>query len=149
MEKPTESFQLAVKDSWKFAKDLNSNAITSAHILLAILQQDESNITKIMNRLVADITEFQNSVSDAAQSSGTKAKLKSKSIFSRKVPQNSLELTDEAETIIANAMKVSANRNESATITHIIRGMLENSDSVAFSVLSNHLDIAHLKRELL
>ncbi len=149
METPSESFRLAVKDSWHIAKKLNSNAITSAHILLAILQQKESNSAITINKLVKDSTEFQKSVSDAAFNHGAKEpQFKLKTIFNRKASKDSIELSDEAERIVATAMKTSSNRNESASIFDLVVCMLENSDSVAFSALSNHFDIAHLKSEL-
>jgi|GEM_PF-2902518 len=147
MKTPSAAFQSVVQGSFNIAHELHSGIITSVHILGAILQQKEDKTAQAILRLTADSEILEQSIRSEALTHGKSVPDKYKK-SPRKVPSGSLPMSDEAEAIIAGAMKVSARANETANTRHIVACILDNQESFAHVVLKGQLDVQRLRLEL-
>ncbi|MCX6141311.1 MAG: hypothetical protein NTX15_10890 [Candidatus Kapabacteria bacterium] len=147
MKPPSAKFQSVVKASFNIALELQSGIITSAHILSAILQSKEDETAQAILRLTTDSETLKQSIRSEALTHGKDVPDKYKK-SPRKVPQGSLPMSDEAETIIVSAMKVSAKANVTADTCHIVVSILDNHESLAYLILKGQLDVQQLRSEL-
>lgn len=147
MKQPSAEFQSVVQASFNFAQELQSEIITSAHILSAILLAKEGNAARSIIRLTSDFEALRQSIRSEALIHGKDVPDKYKKT-PRQVPQESLPMSDEAESVIVGAMKVSAKANESADTRHIVVSILDNHESLAHVILRGQLDVQRLRSEL-
>ena len=147
MKPPSAEFQSVVQASFNIAKELQSEIITSAHILSAIMHAKEDKTAQSILRLTTDSETLNQSIRSESLTHGKDVPEKYKK-SSRQVPQESLPLSDEAEAVIKGAMKVSAKANVAATTGHIVVSILDNHKSLAHLILKSQLDVQRLRTEL-
>lgn len=147
MKPPSAEFQSVVQASFNIAQDLQSEIITSAHILSAILLAKEDKTAQSILRLTTDSESLKQSIRNEALTHGKDVPDKYKK-SPRKVPQESLPMSDEAEAIIVGAMKVSAKANGAADIRHMVISILDSHESLAHVIMKGQMDVQRLRSEL-
>ncbi|MBK6290126.1 MAG: hypothetical protein IPF59_00005 [Ignavibacteria bacterium] len=105
MKAPSADFQSVVKASFNLAQEMESEIITSAHILGALMLATEDRTAQSMLRLTPDHETLKQSIHSEARTHGKDVLNKYKET-PQQVPQGSLPMSDEAEAVIVDAMKV-------------------------------------------
>ncbi|MBK7411551.1 MAG: hypothetical protein IPI29_03245 [Ignavibacteria bacterium] len=147
MKSPSAEFQSVVKASFNLAQEMESEIITSAHILGAIMLATEDRTAQSLLRMTPDHETLKQSIRSEARTHGNDVPDKHKKA-PQQVPQGSLPMTDEAEAVIVGAMKVSAKADVPADTRHIVVSMLDSHESLAHMILKGQVDVQQLRSEL-
>ncbi len=147
MKAPSADFQSVVKASFNLAQEMESEIITSAHILGALMLATEDRTAQSMLRLTPDHETLKQSIHSEARTHGKDVLNKYKET-PQQVPQGSLPMSDEAEAVIVDAMKVSAKADVPADTRHIVVSMLDSHESLAHMILKGQVDVQRLRSEL-
>ncbi len=147
MKSPSAEFQSVVKASFNLAQEMESEIITSAHILGAIVLATEDRTAQALLRMTPDHETLKQSIRSEARTHGNDVPDKHTKA-PQQVPQGSLPMTDEAEAVIVGAMKVSAKADVPADTRHIVVSMLDSHESLAHMILKGQVDVQQLRSEL-
>lgn len=147
MKSPSAEFQSVVKASFNLAQELQSEIITSAHILGAIVIATEDRTAQALLRMTPDHETLKQSIRSEARTHGNHVPDKFKKA-PQHVPLDSLPMSDEAEAVIVGAMKVSTKADVPADTRHIVVSMLDSHESLAHMILKGQVDVQQLRSEL-